>query len=241
MDKKPILPMSGSYGSGYFGVTAYGGFRLITERDIEKNINGVVRIYRVEEATIDGKVWLATGGAFDISGIVDIKNTNYSEISGLTNIDTGSTSYSDIYGIANIFNPNEKVVTTHIKGIVDIEAPNTTDINGMTSIAVERDTEISGGVSVAKTSYTELDGVANIEAINNTEIEGSVDIENVYTTDIKGIVKVRVWSPEKLPEVWEKADKEPEEWENTDKEPEEWAYNDPEKEPETWEYPIGGV
>ena len=76
----------------------------------------------------------------------------------------------------------------------------------------------------------------NIYKRQRAEIEGLVSVEQTQYVELSGRVRVRVTTPEKLPENWEKyGEPEPMVWgDDIGAEPEDWHYDEDEDEAESW-------
>lgn len=93
--------------------------------------------------------------------------------------------------------------------------------------------DISGIARIEKSVNRTISGRARIRAIKTATISGVSNIVHIEGATITGLARIKVITPEKLPENWNYSGvAEPEGWENVDKTATDW--NETEKTKEEW-------
>lgn len=225
-----------------WGSIAWGGMFYNNWRELEGEIDGVVRIERTESDSINGATRISRQEKANISGATMIRKSVGKNIEGAVNI--LATMETSVSGAANIVSPITYVSSTDMSGLVCINADN--------------DTNITGSVFIDVVSNVEIPGAVNIQKYQLADVSGQVNIVKTQNTSVTGAVRLRTTTPEKLPQKWENGeyaqpegweedlkaseswfeeDKTTDNWENAEKDNTDWSYGE-DAGPDTWEYPI---
>lgn len=246
-------------------VTAITGMARVTTTDIE-NIAGVTRIAKNVTESITGAVDVNADNIVEIAGNVIVSGARGTSIAGTTNIDNPNQRVSEktITGAVDILGENGTEISGNVmvakpfdtsidgavcvenakydatNGTVCIEASSEACIDGIVRIAHDEGTDITGTVQVIGTNSSSIDGSVKVERAQTATLEGLVQILKTRDVDLTGKVRIRVVTPEKLPETWGKyKEPSPLEWEKREKDSQGWREKDDTgDEPETWHYPL---
>lgn len=245
--------------------TTITGMARITATDIE-NITGTARIAKNATKSITGAVDVNADNVVEITGNILVSAARGTSITGTTNIDNPNQRVSErtIAGTVDILGENSTEISGNamvakpfdigidgavrventkygvINGTVCIEASGEAHIDGIVRIAHDESADITGTVQVIGTNSSSIDGSVKVERAQTATLEGLVQILKTCDVDLTGKVRIRVVTPEKLPETWGKyKEPSPLEWEKREKDSQGWREKDDTgNEPDTWHYPL---